>query len=92
MDRKGTNELLKPYTHYIALGPWCWGRATTIKTAIRNMFANWDGTRKDWSNRVSIYLVTEDTEVGELGGLRFPRLNAPIELRYDRKAERYGEE
>ena len=72
---------ISEYTMYIAIGPFCWGRADNIKEAADNCFHESGGlTRKEFNKIVKVYLVTEDTEVSEMGGLRHPMHCRPITL------------
>lgn len=53
-------------THYIAIGPQCWGRSTTgSESAIRNMRkANSGRMPKDYA----VWKCTESTYVNDMGG------------------------
>lgn len=53
-------------THYIAIGPNCWGRAESQEQAIRNMSKNHHDHKRP--RHYSVYNVTRGTYVNDMGG------------------------
>lgn len=71
-------------THFLAVGPFCWGRATKEHQAIHNMkkHAVLEDRRKPRKMRYIIYRATEKTSVNDMGGIVRPATDpAPVELR-----------
>lgn len=67
-------------TTYIAIGPYCWGKATSIKQAIANAKKEMPGYIKRRKPDIKVYEVHPDTTVSGMGGFVYPREHAPKEV------------
>ena len=69
----------KELTHYIAIGPNCWGRAETQSQAIKLMSQNASGGKRP--RHYSIYQVTRNTVVNDMDVFTRPGYDAePVKV------------
>lgn len=60
-------------THYMAVGPYCWGRGTTREEAVRNARQNWPRVhpvKRPADKHFSIYTSDAPITVDGMGAVR----------------------
>lgn len=61
-------------THFLAIGPHCWGRGTDMATAIKNASKNWPREyhriKRPRREHFTVYSSETEIEINDLGHLR----------------------
>lgn len=71
-------------TVYIAIGPYCWGRADTALSALKNAKRNLPRFITPIRNKAMfrVWKVHPDSYVNEMGGLSHPADHPPVDQGY----------
>lgn len=63
-------------TTYLAIGPNCWGKASTVETAIANARKSWPSWIKGGRSAKNYTVYASDSpeiRVNDMGGICYPR-------------------